>query len=167
MVCLRQVSYGEEFEITHTHNCENAKSHDYSVMMNQFIRNTKQLDPSTIRQVFEVTLKSGQLVKLHPIRYVDVIKIMQVFEEDITPEQHQDRMVDTLLGIIDSVDGVVDKKFIKEWLITIPVKWAKQLSNAIDATTEWGPSFNTRIKCEDCGKMMSVAVPMNPVSFFI
>jgi hypothetical protein len=167
MVCLRQVSYGEEFEITHTHNCEDAKSHDYMILMNQFIKNTKQLDPVAIQKTFTVTLDNGQVVKIHPIKYVDVVKIMQVFEEDITPQQQQDRMVTTLLSIIDTVDDVTDKKFIEEWLISIPVTWAKQLSSAIDATSDWGPNFTTKIKCSDCDVMMEVAVPMNPVSFFI
>ena len=166
MVCLRQVSYGEQFEVSHTHDCKDAKSNDYMIMMKQFITNTKQIDPTTIQQVFHVPLDNGQVVDLLPIKYTNLIKIMQVFEEDITPEMQQDRMIDTLSSIIKTVDGISDKPMIEEWLAGIPIKWAKQLSNAIDATTDWGPDFTTKVKCKDCGKQMEITIPMNPVSFF-
>lgn len=166
MVCLRQVSYGEQFEVIHSHDCENAKENSYTVMMKQFINNTKQIDPTTIQQVFHVTLDNGQVVELLPIKYVNLIKIMQVFEESITPEESQERMIDTLSGIISSVDGITDKKNIEEWLSAIPIKWAKQVSGAIDHTTDWGPDFTTTVKCKDCGENMDITIPMNPVSFF-
>lgn len=167
MVCLRQVSYGEQFDITHTHDCPDAKVNEYAIMMGPFIKNTKQIDPTTIHNKFHVTLDNDQHIELLPIRYRNVIKIMQVFEEDITPIQQQERMIDTLEGIIKSVDGITDSDMIKEWLQQIPIKWANQLSSAIDETTDWGPDFTTKVKCKDCGKMTEVTIPMNPVSFFI
>lgn len=166
MVCLRQVSYGENFEVTHTHTCPDAKPHDYTIKMNQFIKSTKQLDPTSIKSKFSVTLDNGQYVKLHPIQYKDVLSLMQVFEEEITPELQQDRMVATLTGIVSDVDGVSNKDFIREWLIKIPILLARQLSLAIDATTDWGPDFTVKAKCQDCGKQTELNVPMNPVSFF-
>jgi|GEM_PF-1534337 len=166
MVCLRQVSYGENFEVIHTHDCPDAQPHDYTIKMNQFIKNTKQLDPTSIKSKFSVILDNGQMVNLHPIQYRDVLSLMQVFEEEITPTKQQDRMVTTLTGIVSDVDGITNKEFIKEWLIGIPVLLAKQLSKAIDATTDWGPDFTVKTKCQDCGKPTELNVPMNPVSFF-
>lgn len=167
MVCLRQVSYGENFDVIHTHDCVDATPQEYVVKMNQFIRSTKQIDPTTISKRFETTLDNGQHIKLHPIRYKDVLSLMQVFEEEITPELQQSRMTDTLTSLVADVDGTVDKKHIHEWLSNIPIKWAKQLSKAIDDTTKWGPDFTVKTKCKDCGKQTKITVPMNPVSFFI
>jgi len=167
MVCLRQVSYGDQFDVTHTHDCPDASTNEYAIQMGPFIKNTKQIDPTTIHNKFHVVLDNGQTVELLPIRYRNVIKIMQVFEDDISPEQQQDRMIDTLEGIIKSVDGITDTDMIKEWLQKIPIKWANQLSSAIDETTDWGPDFTTKVKCKDCGEVMDITIPMNPVSFFI
>lgn len=167
MVCLRQVSYGENFDVMHTHDCENATSQEYVIQMNQFIKSTKQINPTTLTNQFEITLGNKQHVKLHPIRYKDVLALMQVFEEEITPELQQQRMADTLTTLVSDVDGTSDKKMIHEWLINIPIKWAKELSRAIDSTTEWGPDFTVNVKCKDCGETTMITVPMNPVSFFI
>jgi len=168
MVALRKVSYGPEFEIIHTHNCEQAKEHTYNVNMDKFIKGAKSLNPTSVSSKFQVALENGQSVSIHPIRFKDVISMMQVIltSEDDNSIEVQGNMIDTLISVISSVDDVSDKALIKEWLETIPAGWTHKISGAIDNTTDWGPEFKTKIKCKDCEKMMTVEVPMNPLSFF-
>lgn len=166
MVALRQVSYGEIFDVNHTHDCEDAQQLEYKVNMTPFIQNTKQIDPTSITRMFNIVLDNGQKVSIRPIRYDNVIRIMQVFDDDITPEEHQKRLLDTLVGIIDSVDGITADEHIAEWLRAIPIKWAKDISAAIDRTGDWGPTFTTEVECGDCGEMTKLTIPMNPISFF-
>lgn len=166
MVCLRKVSYGDEFEIKYTHDCENAKEHSYIIPMDPFIRNAKVLDPTTVQGKFTIELDNEQKVRLHPIKYKDVLDIVQASDSEST-EDTQDRVIQTLLGIIESVDDITDKGMIKEWINAIPVGWAHKISDAIDDTSDWGPAFTYTITCKDCGKEVKIDAPMNPVSFFI
>ena len=37
LVCLRQVTYGNDMEVTYTHSCEDAKSNSYIIPLSDFI----------------------------------------------------------------------------------------------------------------------------------
>lgn len=166
MVCLRKISYGAGFEMNYTHTCEDAKQHSYNIEMDEFIRTAKAIDPTTVAQKFTKTLENGQVVKIHPLRYDSVIKIMQSTEESLTEEQQTEMLIDSLLDVIEIVDEITDREFIKQWLEDLPIKWIQALSKAIDQSSDWGPDFKTYVVCKDCGEKTQIAAPMNPLTFF-
>lgn len=168
LVCLRKVSYGEEMQISFTHDCENAQEHSYVININEFIKNSKEIDPTTSISNYTVDLDNGQQVVISPIKFDDYIDMMQLTEnyDSTDPYSLQEIMIRSVLNIISSVDGYTDKQIIKEWLEQIPPKHTKKINNNVDKTLEWGPDFTVTETCKDCGQNMEVTAPMNPLAFF-
>jgi len=169
MICLRKITFGDFFNIVYTHDCEDAKSHEYSIDINHFVKNTKRIDPTTIGSIYTTKINNGQTVKMHPSRFKDVIKMLQNIDPngDFTPEEETESIIDTIMSVISSVDDIVDKNMIREWLQTIPAGWIGNLSEAIEKTSDWGPDFVYKTKCKDCGKVVKITAPINPLSFFM
>lgn len=166
LVCLRKVSYGPDMEITYTHTCDKAKSHSYIVNVDHFIKKSKRIDPTRLTSDFTVKLPNGQTVKMIPIQFDSYIELMQAADADQTPEEQAKRLYNSVSKLITSVDNVTDKAQIVEWLGKITPAMMKQITGAIDKTTEWGPDFMAKIKCKDCGKEEAVQAPLNPLAFF-
>lgn len=168
MTALRKASYGPELTVNYTHTCQDAKDHSYVINLDDFLRSIRKIDPTTIGSKFTVKLPNEQVVKIMPLRYEFIIEMMQTTYQELKPDQRHQLVVKSLLSIIDSVDTIKDKRLIQEWLEAIPIGWSKQLETAIDsAQTEWGPDFNFKLLCKDCNETISVAAPMNPLTFFI
>lgn len=166
LICLRKVSYGPEMELTYTHTCEKAKEHSYIVSVDQFLKKSKRIDPSTVTQNFHLTLSNGQKVQVEPISFEGYVALAQANETDVEPEKLAKRLVFSVSKIIKSVDGVTDNAQIQEWLYKIPPMLMKQVTDSIEKTTEWGPDFMTTMKCRDCGQEVQVQAPLNPLAFF-
>ena len=168
MVCLRSVTYGEEMQVLYSHGCENAKEHSYVIDLNQFINDSRPIDPTKTTKSYVKVLDGGQKVNLHPARMKDVLKMMQTYNptEVMTAEQELDDMLNTILSVISDVDGVENPKYIKEWLSTISAAWARELSLAIEETGNFGPELIHKCECKDCKQPISITAPINPISFF-
>ncbi len=170
MVCLRKVSYGDEIQIEHKHDCENAKNHTYSVDVTQFIKKAKRIDPTTVAKEFTVEMPNGQVVMIQPIRFKDFVRVMQLAntEEQIEdPEKLRDMLVESVSNLIVKVDDISDNQMIREWLAQVPPMFMKKVNERVDQTLEWGPEFGAEVKCADCGTKMNIIAPMNPLAFFI
>ena len=168
MVCLRKVTYGGELEIQHTHTCEGAKEHTYSISVDNFIRNAKVIDPTTINSIFQFELENGQQVTIHPAKFKDAVKMMQALDlEETDPEVIHKRSVESIVSIISDVDGINDPRMIAEWINAVPARWIHKLTEAVEKASDWGPDFETKAVCKDCGEEMDVNAPLNPVAFFI
>jgi len=169
MICLRKMTYGDTFQLAYTHGCENAKSHEYSINIDHFIKNTKHINPTTIGDVYSMTISNGQAVKMHPPRFGDVVKMMQNYDPNIvlSPEIETANIIETVMSVISSVDGIDNKGHIKEWLSTLSAGTIGELSEAIEKTTDWGPDFMYTTTCKDCKKEMEITAPINPLAFFI
>ena len=166
IVCLRKISYGSTFEINYTHTCENAKNWVYGVPMDSFIRNAKSLDPTLVSHQYSVKMPNGQIVRVHPLRYDAIIKIMQSTDTDYSEKKQHEVLMDSLLDVIEIVDEIRERQFIYEWLTKLSPEWLKEISKAIDSTSDWGTDFNTTIVCKDCGQEVTIPAPMNPLTFF-
>jgi len=169
LVCLRQVTFGETMEVTYKHTCENATAHTYGINLSEFINNAKKIDPTTIGETYSTTLPNMQIVKLHPTKFKDVIKMYQDAKTDGTssPEEELEMMVFVIKSIIESVDEITDSKLIDEWIRKIPSGWLGDLSKVIEAASDFGPSFVIETKCKDCDAMIPIETPVNPISFFM
>jgi len=169
LVCLRQVTYGETMEISYKHDCEGAKSNSYVMNITDSLQNTKKIDPTTVGSTYTVKLDNGQIVKLHPSKFQDVIKMYQEAKpgDDRTPEEELEMTVFIIKSVIFSVDGITDENKIKEWIKKIPSSWLKHLSKTIEDASDFGPSFTFHAKCKDCDADIEIESPINPISFFI
>lgn len=172
LICLRKVTYGNEFSIEYKHNCENAKKHTYQISIDSFLKQSVRIDPTTVGQLYSVTLPNNQRVNLRPSTFSDIVLIMQELQvpnadSDVDEVKLFQQQVDATLSVIKDVDGVTEPAFIREWITSISAGWVKLISNAIEKTTNWGPGYVASVKCKDCEAPMEIYVPLNPVSLFM
>jgi hypothetical protein len=172
LLCLRKVSYGPTIEMNSIHyDCkvnDEEEKHTYLVDINQFIQNTKRIDPTTIDHMFNVTLDNEQVVKMQPVKFADFVNIMQTHETtpNMTPTEQVAVLVESLSNIILAVDEITNKDMIKEWLSNIHPTYLNKLNNCLDQTIAWGPDFKYKFSCKDCQLVQEVTAPVNPLAFF-
>ncbi len=191
MIALRRITYGIEYEFSNVHNCTDAQRHNYIVDINQFIKPEGELDPVLYEHKHKyVVPRTGQVVMFQPMRYSDVIDIMNATIEEDTqqpaPEKKKSLMPDptpsiepvdqlskerklfqSLLTTINNVNGITDKDMIIEWLGTLTAPEIRAMLDQLDKIGEWGPTYLTTITCKDCGEPVELNVPINPINFFI
>lgn len=168
MLFLRAVTYGPHYEFMAKHNCKDAKDHSYIADIDQMISNMKMIDPTTIEERYTLSLPNGQVVKLRPNRYQQVIDLIKMNEtkEVITVEDQQANLTKMLLGVIDSVDGITDEASILEWVKRLPSPMVNRIAERIESVNDWGSDLKWKCVCKDCGSEFEVEIPINPVSFF-
>lgn len=168
MLFLRTVTYGPSYEFTAKHWCEKASTHTYVADIDVMIQNMKYIDPTIADDLYTVELPNGQIVKLRPTRYqhsIDFVK-RNSNKEKLTLKDQEINLMDTLLGVIVSVDGITDPKLIEEWLRKLPSPRVNKVAQKIQSVNDWGSNLTWTCKCRDCGKEFPVEIPINPVSFF-
>jgi hypothetical protein len=164
---LRVVTYGPNFRIEADHNCENSKMHGYDIDIEKIINNIRELDPTTVGTRYGVPMPNGQVVTLEPLRFKHMIILLQSNNKDLpTADDIQANLTNNLLNMINNIDGVTDKKFIEEWIRQAPATYISAIGHLMDSSNEWGPKFEQEIMCRDCGKPMTVDLPVNPINFF-
>lgn len=180
MYFLRLVTYGPDFEIRVKHDCEESKlkneatgkedhkEHSYIVNIEELVQKIKFLDPTVAAEEYQVVLPNDQVVKVHPVKFDHMIKLFQMNtgKEEFSAEDIKRNVVFNLVSLIDSVDGITDKKQIEEWVSSITTPYQNRITEAIEKTNGWGPDQTVTLKCKDCGGDMPVDLPLNPISFF-
>lgn len=168
MVCLRKISYGPSIDLPWNHQCSTeSKEHTYQIPLDQFIKNTKQLDPTTANSVYSLTLENGQKVTLQPPKIADVVKLYQTMDvQDVDTDALHKQIIHTISSLIHSVDGIQDRSKIQEWTERLPIKWIHNINDSIEKISNWGTSFDTTFVCKDCGGNITTQIPLNPVAFF-
>jgi hypothetical protein len=170
LVCLRTVSFGDTFEVEHTHNCENAKSHRYNVNLQHMVMSARSIDPTTLNTEYSTTLPNGQKVILKPLNYGDIVNLYQTTilqkTDNMSDDEAMNLIISTLTGIIASVDEVTDKDLIKGWITNLPLGWKRQIEQSTQKISDWGINFTSKQVCMDCQQEMDIQVTANPVSFF-
>lgn len=173
MCYIRLVTYGQYFNIEHTHDCENAKQHNYEVDLELLLQNTKYLDSNTMLEQFTTTLENGQHVTFEPLRMSSMIEILQMAatsekeQKEVVYSTMEKLMLDNLCNSINSVADISDKKMIREWLRMIPKTYTKKLTKGIEnMNNAFGIDFNSKLQCKDCGTTYDVEIPLNPIVFF-
>ena len=168
MTALRKVTYGDQLEVTYTHNCKDAKAHSYQISLSKILSASKTIDPTTVNRSFVMTLPNGQKVKLQPMKFKNIIEIMQSVREYTDDDKIIGKqLMKSVSCMIMAVDEVTDPEFIIEWLATIQSTWFKDISKAIEGVSEWGPDFSYIDKCKDCGQEIELSVTLNPLTFFM
>lgn len=165
---IRLVTYGPEYVIQVKHTCENAKQHTHTVNLEPIAVGAKQLDPTQAERMYTVTLPNGQVVKIKPVRYSHLIKVLQgnIGKETFSVDDIKATVKGNLIELIAEIDGITERKLIEEWIATASSPLISRLTDALDKTNDWGPDSNVKLKCKDCGELMDVQLPIDPVSFF-
>jgi hypothetical protein len=170
LVCLRMVSFGRYMEVTYQHNCENAKGNNYNVDLQQMIQSTTVVDPTKIEDDYVTVLPNGQKVTLNPLTYGNIIELYQTVAltkaDNITQQEAEILVINTLASVIRRVDEIEDKEFIKQWVGKLPLGWKRLLEKSAQSIGQWGVDFTSHQTCKDCNSEMEVPVSANPVSFF-
>ncbi len=168
LVCLRQVTFGDELEIKYTHDCKEANNNSYMVNISTFLTNTKRIEPTSVGSIYSTNMENNQIVKLHPAKFKDVLKMYQdVNTGDHSTEDELSMTVFIIKSVIHSVDEITDDKMIEQWIQKIPAGWVRHLSSVIEQTSDFGPDFTFETKCKDCGAEIQIESPINPISFFM
>lgn len=172
LLCLRKVSYGDTLEMEAVHyDCPavvDPDIHSYMVDVNTFIKNSKLMDPTSVKQHFFVELPNKQKVNMSPIRFEDFVILMQLQDEaNQSPEEQVTELTKTLANVIVNVDEITDKAMIIEWLKILKPEYLKILRGRMEDTVQWGPDFMFTYTCKDCDEMREVIAPLNPLAFFI
>jgi len=144
------------------------KNHAYVIDLEGVIAKMKMLDPTIAESKMTVDLPNGQQVKLRPIRYQHLIEVLQKnhAKRELTADDMKENTVRNLLNIIESVDGISDTAMIEEWIRNISTPLANRLVERIDDINDWGLNTIEKIACKDCGEIVDVDIPLNPISFF-
>lgn len=168
MIFLRAVTYGPQYEFTAKHICKDAKDHSYTCDLDTVIGAMPLLSEEDVEQKFTVDLENGQIVKLQPNRYsqiVDLIKANQNKKEFTTQDQ-QDNLVKVIVSVIESVNGISDVALIQEWVTKLPSPMISKIGSKVEEISNWGADLKVSCTCKDCGEVFSVEIPINPVTFF-
>ena len=167
MFFMRLVTYGPDFQINVTHTCKEAKEHSYIVNIEKMVQEMRMIDPTQI-ETFKETMPNGQVVTVHPIKFDHMIRLFQMNagKTEFTDDEQKKNIVFNLMGVIESVDDITDKKHIEEWVRTVSQPFHNRITKAIERTNEWGPAQTTHLTCKDCQKAMEIELPLNPISFF-
>jgi hypothetical protein len=127
--------------------------------VSSFIKDTNNVDPSTVTTLFETTLDNGQIVKLKPYTMGAVLSLSQtaVAQQDKLEAMSELELVNymrdsILLNILPAIVSVGDV--------------TDELNATIENTNAWGVDFTTEQVCKDCGESFTTIVPLNPLSFF-
>lgn len=170
LICLRKVTYGDQYRFEHEHDCENAKEHSYEIPLDPLISNAKTIDVKKVKQNYTLTLPNGQVVKLIPPKYFQMLKFFQVFGSqtinEVSDEELSQEIIRTTVSMIDNVDGISNQQQILEWAQQIPAGYARLIGKRVNEVSSWGANLETNITCQDCKKEVSVHISLNPLDFF-
>lgn len=165
---IRIVTYGPTMDIKTSHDCKDAKEHSYVIDIEKIINESTQLSKQNYDLFFNIKLSNGQSVQLTPLSWEDAVTIMQISSMTNVSTEDIDKLYETnISGMIQSMDGVVDKKLISEWVKVAPSPLSKSIQKSVnDGLEGWGPNFEINVTCKDCNTNFKVPLDLNPASFF-
>lgn len=170
IMCLRVVTYGPTVSLTYNHACsDGSKEHTYEVRLQPIIQQAKQIDPTVLSTKFAVSLPNGQKVKLKPLTYRTMIALNQDVDlVNKTPslDDLKTSVMGVLLDSIESVDGITDRALIGEWLNALSAGWVREITGALNVTSDWGANAVATEVCRDCSSAIKLEFSINPLSFF-
>lgn len=169
MIFLRIVSYGPIYNLDIMHTCKNAKHHNYQINVEEFLTKIKYFDPTMLEDLYTLVLDNGQVIKLQPLRYKHVIDILHKNEnkKELTAEDMKNNLITNLLNLIVSIDNVTDKQFISEWIRKVQTGYISKIAQKVEKSSNaWGCDLSSSVICKDCGTIIEIDVPINPINFF-
>jgi hypothetical protein len=196
LVCLRMVTYGSELDIywncpkcgndkeiipessTDEHRIDQRREGEessytelvnvkptYQINLNKFLRDTVPFDPNL--DDYKFTVATGEEIELRPSTFKEMLTLFQYDMTKIeTPEEMADFIIDTLLSVIKSVNGVTNKEHIREWALACEAPVIDEMQEYIQVANDWGTSKEYEFKCKKCSYESKTEIPLNPIHFF-
>lgn len=196
LMCLRMVTYGPTLElkwdcpeckvkkenekvsmegsgdIEATHSREDPESFDnvkgktYAVSLEKLLKKTRPLEFHNNKD-FNVELKTGEKVVLKPTTFKEMLNLYQYDVDALTtPEDLEDFVMDGILAVIQSVDGITNKVHIREWAKKCEAPVMESLQQRIHSANDWGTSYTHTFVCNKCSFEYTGEIPLNPIEFF-
>lgn len=164
---LRQITYGDNLDITYTcAECEH-KNFKATAKVSSFLKKAKTLENfDNSRLTFEI---DGFVFSTHFSTYGELVKLQQknVNNTMDTPEEIYAMFIDNLAINIKSIDGIEDKETIHAFLYNdADSVFQHKILEHIQSVNEWGVEFKQDFACEKCKHVNTVPIAINPVSFF-
>ncbi len=168
MTYIRMVTYGDSVDYDYQHDCKDSKNHKYKIDLNKIVSQITMLDEVMYRELFTLTLANGQVVQLEPIRLKHLVEVLQndKNESEMTAAELQMNLLDNMSKVIARVDDVTDKMFIDQWLKVLDPISMKAIGDKLENSYNWGIPFREKVSCGDCGSVIELDIPINPIYFF-
>jgi hypothetical protein len=169
LMVLKKITYGNTVTIVYTHTCDKAKPHKYEIPLTPLISHTKYIDATTLSESYTIAMDNGQVVLLQPVKYKDILNIMRdtADYDAMSILELKEKILESTMKIIKSVDGNTNPKDIEDWCRAIPAPWFEQITNALSTSGEWGTQNSYEIECQDCKSETNIELPLNPLNFFL
>lgn len=176
MVSLRLMSLGDSIEMKYAHNCKpegtDNPEHTYVGSIEHVLREVKLLDTNDFKKSSTETV-DGKFVHLTPMRYKDVLDIMQKAANknlEITPEIIHEETIKQLGSVIAKVviddTTVTNKEQIHEWLVTLKIGDIRKITSTLEGMVSWGVDPKIEVECKECSEQLTLPIQLNPISFF-
>jgi hypothetical protein len=170
LTALRKISFGNQTEISYTHDCEKATNHSYVLDIYKFITSAKTIDPTSVKSKYFHTLSNGQEVMFKPVKFGDSLDMYKNIIEkgdDMTIDEIESSIIKSVASLIESVAGINDSGMIIEWLSNLSPKMINELKDSTAQLNDWGANFTSTVKCKDCGEDVDITSEVNVVNFFL
>lgn len=164
---LRMVTYGSEYRIEVDHKCEGSKTHGYTVNLESILASCKYVDSTTFNPDEFVEI-DGFKIFARPIRFRDVINLFQLTGNKKEFDEADIKLLakTNLLSMIRKVNETENPEHIAQWIETLTTPQVTKITEHANKLNDWGLNHVVEIKCKDCGEIMNVELPLNPVNFF-
>lgn len=137
----------------------------YEIDLNKFLKGTIPFNPDSPNLTFE--LSTGEVVKLKPSTFAEMITLYQYdLDAIVTPDEMGDFIVTSLLAVIQDVNGVTNREFIREWALACKAPVINEMQSKIQVANDWGTSETYEFNCKKCNYASEAEIPLNPVHFF-
>lgn len=169
MTAIRKATFGPEYEIKYTHDCENAKEHSYIIDLNRILSSAKELNPKMFRDLSVVNIgnkESKYVVTLTPMKLKHMIQMLQSIDRKLSEEERKNKLFSSLVMMIQDIDGITDPQQLLEFISSIPTTWVEKITRQAEKISQWGPVFKQKAICKDCGTEVDLEININPLSFF-
>lgn len=194
LICLRIITYGNNLEIYwNCPKCSESDSKeseiDVKITREEPVSDVPPTTFDNIRQTYNVNLSkivndaaplnyvnnpaftlnvpTGEVVKLRPPTFKEMLKLYQYNTDKIdTPEEMVEFILNSILSVIESVDGDSNKDDIKEWGKRCKAPVLTYIQNKIQEVNNWGSNHEYEFICPKCKHVSTGEVPLNPISFF-
>jgi len=144
------------------------ESKTYTISLSERLKSVRNLDASDLEGRYTLLLESTQqVILLKPTTYKDYITLLQVDAEDFSDiKSYHNFIVDSILCLISSVDGLSDKEMIKEWIESLSASDMQTIIEKMNPSNDWGLNYITEIQCKSCGDTHPAQIPINPINVF-
>lgn len=178
---LVMATYGAEKSIKSIHNCEGAKTHDYSIMLDTIVNDPKNQALNHRDITYSVEISTGQKVSLKPVTFSDSVELLNIRQAiarkeleglQISNDEIEKLIIGDLLTVIEAVEDetiqlrVTDRTMITEWIRELSRKDTDKIVAAANKSADWGFDFGVKLTCKDCKQVYVHPLELNPINFF-